>query len=756
EVRIAAARPVVWPLPGLDVCGITMEIRRAPAGVAGNNAPAAKLRCAAVRATFSPLQLLQGRLVMSRLVAAAPEVDLVAGLDGLAPAAALARLFGSGGVVPGAGPLTTSADPADAGCSAALPPVSAPAVPAAALPGSRNSPAVSPAADARSPDSVMVKPEPVIRGLFFDPATNFTLRFTSGRLRLIGSTAIGGRSATDPAADGLPVSPGDCRLGTDGAFSAVAVAGSGVGSIAAGVGAGLEMTRIEGILHYHARRDDMRLRFSGRFFGGRVDGDCGWRPAVVGGTDAGGVMLDAELRGVGLPAAELPLPSIAGQAPRATAGSVDFLLAAEGCCTRGLTMRVSLGLGDCGVELQAADGIFRPLLGPGFTGKLAASGYVDIVRRYLNLKSCKLELPAAATVYSRGLLKFHDRLLVDLLNDINIDDLDHCRSMVPAAFSPGFFPAGDLSGSCNLVGRPAELPVARIRLHSRRLSIQGPVPPAGVPAAATPELRPARRLPTVAAMVPPVFVDSALAGAAPAATGIAGRIAGMLVGFARSGVIADLAYTADRVVWNGVGFNDVSFVAHKQLTRLYVEQCRAALGDGGFRLSLVAEDLIHEPVWSASVRADRLDLHALLPMLPLRGAATGSLVLEGQADADAAVWCAGLRGRGEVSFAAGTVLGTPLTRALGGFAGEISDLPTALWPGAFARAAAEIEIDRRRWRLKSLEIDASDWCLRGAAVYDEVRERLSGSGSLTNPAGASWTLRVSGPPLAPYYRVQPE
>jgi hypothetical protein len=204
-----------------------------------------------------------------------------------------------------------------------------------------------------------------------------------------------------------------------------------------------------------------------------------------------------------------------------------------------------------------------------------------------------------------------------------------------------------------------------------------------------------------------------------------------------------------------LALDDVSFTAHKQLTRLDVEQCRAGLGNGGFRLSLVVEDLIHEPVWTASFRAESLDLQALLPGFPLRAPATGFLVLEGQADPVGAVDYAALRGRGEVAFAAGAVLDTPLTRALGGFAEEIGGLAPP-WPGAFDRAAAEIEIDHRRWRMKNLEIVAPEWHLLGAVVYDHDRQRLSGRGALTGPAGSRWELRVSGPPMAPDYRLRPQ
>ncbi len=247
------------------------------------------------------------------------------------------------------------------------------------------------------------------------------------------------------------------------------------------------------------------------------------------------------------------------------------------------------------------------------------SGFFQRREGYVNIKNAFLEYPGAATLFSRGLIRFREPLFVDLVNHLKVDDLGRAISNLPFLDLTGCKYEGSLEGELKLVGNPLLAPVLKVDLNSEKIVLRN------LPSAST------SPIPENGAEI---TAEDADGGRLPSLS-----YESMAANFLRSLAKWEWVVKSDcRIALlelPDLHLADLSFRAEKNLVQFEIERLAASFGkQGQVRLSLILDDLLHGPRWQASLVAEKLNLKPFSKTLSLTGSLDASMVGGGRLGMD--------------------------------------------------------------------------------------------------------------------------
>ncbi len=252
------------------------------------------------------------------------------------------------------------------------------------------------------------------------------------------------------------------------------------------------------------------------------------------------------------------------------------------------------------------------------------SGFFQNHDGYLNLKNLFLQYPEAATLTSRGLVRFREPVFVNLVNHIKVDDLARTISNCPPLDLPGYQYEGRLESDLKLVGNPFSAPVLKLDMNSEKIVLRTVAPASEnlVPVLLTDveRVQPVSEKPERATLV-------GGSGKTIAGSGWRDVSESFLLKLAEWQWIVKSDCRIDVLELPGLHLAEFSFVAEKNLVQLEVERLAARFGrKGQVRLSLILDDFLQGPRWQASLVVEKLDLKPFKETLQLTGVLEASLV----------------------------------------------------------------------------------------------------------------------------------
>ena len=438
------------------------------------------------------------------------------------------------------------------------------------------------------------------------------------------------------------------------------------------------------------------FRGEGSCLGGRFNADFYWHlPREEAEAAPGSLQVDGKLQLVGLLLKNLRL-RLATSVPslEISYGSGNLELEVNGHPEKGVTFNCQASLNDLVLERQLPAEKQRLVQNLSF--ELVGGGYLAIKSNYINLKSVRFKLPGGAAVFSKGLIKYGDRLVLDLLNDVKVPKLEVLAARLPALPGALAFLAGDCSGKVNVIGNLADNPVLRLDLSSQHLSL----------------VKPGRE----------GFSATAGSGSEGADRDVQGGcsplkiIERLLAWSIDSDWLAEVHCRVDKLDLCPASFSGVELVGKKLINQLEVEKLAGRTAGGDMRLSLVVDDLLHDPLWNTSLVVKKVRLEEILPAWPLSGEVDGSLVLGGEAPAvdgaSSSSWLKSIRGRGVVTVAEGAFKPHRLTRSFFGFS-RLLGLQPDDFLAPFNRLRLPLKIAAGTCRLKKVDLEAPWYSFRG-------------------------------------------
>ena len=251
------------------------------------------------------------------------------------------------------------------------------------------------------------------------------------------------------------------------------------------------------------------------------------------------------------------------------------------------------------------------------------SGFFQRRDGYLNIKNIFMEYPGSATLFSRGLIRFREPLFVNLFNHLKVDDLARTIQSCPWLRLQNYQSDGSLEGDLKLVGNPFSSPVLKLELNSEKIVLQS--------------LNPALESSGPVAIVGTKKVDSLenLEGKSLEVdlnkpfrlSDWRDGVEKFLQQIAHWDWIVKSDCRIESLELPDIQLRDLTFVAEKNLLQLEVERLAARFGEKGqARLSLILDDLLHEPRWQASLVAEKLNLKPFKRKLGLTGVLDAALV----------------------------------------------------------------------------------------------------------------------------------
>ena len=498
-----------------------------------------------------------------------------------------------------------------------------------------------------------------------------------------------------------------------------------------GLTEGLQLRKVEARYSYDPSHSGSAFHGEGTCLGGRFGADFYWHlPKDGSEAQAGSLQLDGKLQLVGvlLKNLRLRLPESANflDIPY---GSGNLELEINGHPDKGFTIACRATINNLMIERLLGAVVGKQRLVQNLSADLVATGYLAIKDNYINLKSVRLNLPGGTTVFSTGLIKYGDRLVLDLLNDVKVPKLEDLIAGLPMVFGIIGAPTGDCSGKINIIGNLAANPVLRLNLSSQHLSF----------------LRPG--MGTAVGRENSLSENSAGGGNGCSPMKSLERL---LAWFVDSDWLTKVHWTVDQLDLCPASFSEVELVGKKEMNQLVIEKLAGKIADGDLRVSLVVDDLLHEPLWNGSLVIKKVNLGKVLSDWPLTGEMDGSLVLGGKAptvDDPSSAWLYSLRGSGILTVHKGAFKANRLTDSLFGFS-RLIGLQAADFLAPFSRLNIPVKISTKICRMKKLQLSSPWYFFQGDGGLDFAGNlSLRGILSYGDPAGSF----TSGRPF-PYRR----
>jgi hypothetical protein len=481
----------------------------------------------------------------------------------------------------------------------------------------------------------------------------------------------------------------------------------------------LQLQKVDARYTYDPSHSGSVFHGEGACLGGRFGADFYWHlPQDGPESKPGSLQVDGKLQLVGLllKNLRLHLPS-----------SVDFLdisygsgnleLEINGHPDKGFAIGCQATINDLMIERLLGVVAGKQRLAQNVSADLVATGYLAVKDNYVNLKSVRLNLPGGTTVFSKGLIKYGDRLLLDLLNDVKVPKLEDLTARLPALSGIIGAPAGDCSGKINIIGNLAANPVLRLNLSSKHLSFLKP----GMGTAVGTEKSGSENYGSGENRCSPMK-----------------SLEHLLAWSVDSDWLTEVRCTVDKLDFCSASFSEVELAGKKMMNQLVVEKLAGKTAGGDLRISLVVDDLLHEPLWNGSLVIKKVNLEKVLPDWPLTGEMDGSLVLGGAAptaDDTSSAWLDSLRGSGTLTVRKGVFKAHRLTGSLFGFSRLIGLQPVDfLVP--FSRLHIPVKISAKTCRMKKMKLSTPWYLFQGGGGLDFAGNlSLRGILSYADPAG---------------------
>ncbi|MEA2109074.1 MAG: AsmA-like C-terminal region-containing protein, partial [Pseudomonadota bacterium] len=398
-------------------------------------------------------------------------------------------------------------------------------------------------------------------------------------------------------------------------------------------------------------------------------------------------------------------------------GSGNLELEINGHPDKGFTIVCQADMNDLIIERLPGAAAGKQRLAQNVSADLVATGYLAVKDNYVNLKSARLNLPGGTTVFSKGLIKYGDHLVLDLLNDVKVPKLEDLTARLPAVFGIIGAPAGDCSGKINIIGNLAANPVLRLNLSSQHLSFLQP------------------GMGTVIGTGNSRSENSASGGNSCSPMKLLERLLAWSVD---SDWLTEIRCTVDTLDLCPASFSEVELAGKKMMNQLVVEKLAGKTAGGDLRISLVVDDLLHEPLWNGSLVIKKVNLEKVLPGWPLSGEMDGSLVLGGVAptvDDTSSAWLESVRGSGTLTVQKGVFKAHRLTGSLFGFS-RLIGLQPADFLAPFSRLQIPVRISTKTCRMKKVKLSSPWYFFQGDGGLDFAGNlSLRGILSYADPAG---------------------
>ena len=486
-----------------------------------------------------------------------------------------------------------------------------------------------------------------------------------------------------------------------------------------GLAEGLQLRKVEARYSYDPSHSGSAFHGEGACLGGRFGADFYWHlPKDGPELQPGSLQLDGKLQLVGLllKNLRLQLPTSADflDIPY---GSGNLELEVNGHPDKGFTIACKANINDLMIERLLGVAAGKQRLAQNVSADLVATGYLAVRDNYVNLKSVRLNLPGGTTVFSKGLIKYGDRLVLDLLNDVKVPKLEDLTARLPAVFGIIGAPAGDCSGKINIIGNLAANPVLRLNLSSQHLSFLQP----GMGTAVGIEKS-----------------GSENSGSGGNSCSPMKSLERLLAWSVDSDWLTEVRCTVDQLDLCPASFSEVELAGKKMINQLVVEKLAGKTAGGDLRISLVVDDLLHEPLWNGSLVIKKVNLEKVLPDWPLTGEMDGSLVLGGAAptaDDTSSAWLDSLRGSGTLTVRKGAFKTHRLTGSLFGFSRLIGLQPVDFL-APFSRLNIPVKISTKTCRMKKIKLSSPWYFFQGDGGLDFAGNlSLRGILSYADPAG---------------------
>jgi len=490
----------------------------------------------------------------------------------------------------------------------------------------------------------------------------------------------------------------------------------------------LNITGVTGRWQYSVRNSSENLELAGAVAGGR--GDLDMTRYKVDKTEVGDgeklpdqsinrLEVSVHLDAVSLPVCELVLAAYPEKKIRASfaRGFLEFDI--NGDPEAGLRFTGKIAVDNHKFAIYNSESDSEKIYSQG-ESKLTLSGFFQRHDHYINIKSAALEFPGAATLFTRGLIRFSEPLFVDLVNELKITDLNLLSSIMPVLVLPGYQVEGQLGGELKLVGNPQSAPILQVKLKSDQIVLHKEVPV---------------EISAAAGDMPPLESKEnrslePLKQAEQFLKSVAGW--GWLVKSDCQIKTLDLPELT---------ITDISLLAEKNLMQLEIERLAAHFGQSGqLRLSLILENLLQEPRWQASLIAKKFNLKPFRGSFATTGILDASLVGSGLLGSNSEK-LASLNLNGKWRLRQGVFRDTPLYKAFTNFLKRKRQVKLG---SGFTDFAGRFVLRDKVLRLKQMKLRSGSNQINAAGRFFADHDRLKIKGSFVAKTSPAIPFKLSG------------
>jgi len=497
----------------------------------------------------------------------------------------------------------------------------------------------------------------------------------------------------------------------------------------------LSVTGITGHWQYSARNSSETLELSGAVAGGRGDLDMTWYQVAQPRADGDETPLDqtgnrleasGHLDAVSLPVYEIVSASSSDRKLRAgfAKGFLEFDI--NGDPEAGLRFTGKFAVDNHKFAIYNTESDSEKIYSQG-EAKLSLNGFFQRHDSYINIKSASLEFPGAATLFSRGLIRFGEHLFVDLVNELKIDDLNLISSNFPVLVLPGYQAEGQLGGELKLVGNPASAPVLQVKLKSDQIVLRQDVPTDMHPA--DDDIRAESK-------------ENRTLEPASQAVQLLKSVAGWAWLIKSDCQIKTLELPE-------LTITDISLQAEKSLMQLEIERLAASFGKSGqLRLSLILENLLQDPHWQASLIAEKFNLKPFRKTFSMTGVLDASLVGSGLLDSNSEM-PSDLNLNGKWRLRQGAFVKIPLFSAFTNFIKQKKQIQLG---SSFQDFSGKFTLRDQVLRLNQMKLRSAGTQVNAGGRFFTKSERVKFKGEFISKTSSSTPFKLSGDLQTPLFQ----
>ncbi len=503
-------------------------------------------------------------------------------------------------------------------------------------------------------------------------------------------------------------------------------------------------TDLEGKWCFHPQNQSENIELTGALNGGRgrlrvtwykVDGE-GAQENASGDTDAGDRLeITCSLQGVSLSESEAFFwgpPESRWQADFEK-GDLEFDI--NGDPEAGLRFNGKLVVADHHLSRYEASPS-RDSVWLWSQGALKAnfSGFFQRRKGYLNIKNAFLEYPGAATLFSSGLIRFREPFFVDLVNHLKVDDLGRTIHNCSPLLLSGYQCEGSLEGDLKLVGNPFSVPVLKVELNSEKIVLRE------VLSASTSRASESGEETTF----------EVLANGPSPLSNYKDMTANLLRSLAKWEWVVKSDCRIGVLELFNMHLAELSLRAEKNLVQLEIERLAVRLGkQGQVRLSLILDDLLHDPRWQASLVVEKLNLKPFSKTLLLTGKLDASMVGGGRLGDDFES-SEELVLNGKWQLRQGSFAEQPLFTAFNRFLVQKGgDVRAA----GFSGFSGKVSLRNKILRLDDLKLRSSASQLEARGRFFTVDDRLDFSGQYSKGSSFLQSFHLVGDLSKPIFKA---